>query len=112
MAATTDARLGLGAAAGVPAAFLVLAGLPYAVEDFTPGVGLDAVWGLGAMFVILLGPVVSGLAGLASLWSLWEQRGAPLRDHRVHLLTLLAVAAFAAVYVSAWGGAVIDWWFG
>ena len=47
---------------------------PYFAGDAWLVSGLDVLWGLGELFVVLLGPVAAGLAGGASLVALWDAR--------------------------------------
>lgn len=109
-AAAADARLVVGVAAACAIGFAACVLLPYAVgEEWLPP-GLDLFWMLGGAAVVLLGPVAAGLAGWASLTTLWA-RGDVLttRVRRMHLVTLLLVAAYAAGLAAAWSAGVFAW---
>jgi len=109
----SDARLALGVAAfcaiGLPTFVL----LPFtAGEEWLPP-GVDLLWMLAGVFVVVLGPLAAGLAGWASLVALWT-RGDVLatRMRQLHLLTLLLVATYAAGLAAAWSAGVFVWFRG
>jgi hypothetical protein len=106
-----DARLTVQVAAACVAAFAVFVVLPASVAEFALPPGLDAVWLVGGLLTIVLGPVVSGLCGFASMGALW-MHGAVLSTtaRRLHLVTLLLVAAVWLWFVSTWGSGVTSWW--
>ena len=72
--------------------------------------GLDVLWALAGVAVVLLGPVAAGLAGWSSLVALWV-RGDVLTTpvRRTHLVALLLVAAYAAGLAAAWSAGVVAW---
>ena len=108
--AASDARLAVGVAAGCATGLLAFGLLPYAAgEEWRPP-GLDLVWMLGGVAVLLLGPLAAGLAGWASLVALWARGDVlPTRVRRTHLVTLVLVAAYAAGLAAAWSAGVFAW---
>jgi hypothetical protein len=73
--------------------------------------GLDGVWAMGGLLTIVLGPVVAGLCGYVSFAALWLHGGVlPAGSRRLHLITLLLVAAVWLGLVSSWGSEVVSWW--
>ena len=109
--ATADARLGLGVAAACVLAFGAFVVLPVYVADLRLPAGLDSVWALCGMLAMVLAPVAAGLAAYASLRALWVGGDAlTAAARRLHLVTLLLVAALFLVLVSAWGSGVVSWW--
>jgi hypothetical protein len=90
--------------------FTVLVVLPYAVKDFAPPAGLDVLWSLGGPLALVLAPLAIGLAGLASWTSLWRRGDLDATTRRLHLVVLVAVAAFAAFLASHAGQSIIRWW--
>lgn len=93
------------------AAFAVFVVVPSSTAGFGPLPGVDAVWGMGGLLTIVLGPVVAGLCGYVSLAALWMHGGVlSALSRRLHLLTLLLVAAVWLGLVSAWGSDVVSWW--
>jgi len=108
--AASDARLSVGVAAGCTTGLAAFVLLPYAGGvEWLPS-GLDVLWGLCGVAVVLLGPVAAGLAGWSSLVALWV-RGDVLTTgvRRTHLVTLLLVAAYAAGLAAAWSTGVLAW---
>jgi hypothetical protein len=109
--ARADARLGLVVAAACAVAHGALVVLPYYVTDQWLPSGIDAVWALGAMLTVVLGPVAAGLAGYASFMALWLHGDALTpASRRLHLITLLLVAVLFVAIGSAWGTHVASWW--
>jgi len=108
--ATSDARLAVGVAAGCATGLVAFVLLPHAVGVESLPAGLDALWLVGAVAMVLLAPVATGLAGWSSLVALWV-RGDVLttRVRRTHLVTLLLVAAYAAGMGSAWSAGLMSW---
>ena len=108
--ARSDARLSVGVAAGCATGLAVFVLLPYAAgADWLPP-GLDVLWGLGGVAVVLLGPVAAGLAGWSSLVALWVRGDVlPTPVRRTHLVTLLLVGAYAAGLAAAWSTGVLAW---
>ena len=106
-----DARITVEVAAACVAAFAVFVVVPSLVAGFAPPAGFDSVWATGGLLTIVLGPVVSGLCGYVSLAALW-MRGDVLStpSRRLHLVTLLLVAALWLGLVSSWGSGVVSWW--
>ncbi len=93
------------------AAFVLFVVVPSSVAGFALPPGVDAVWGMGGLLTIVLGPVVAGLCGYVSFAALWmhgDVLSAPSR--RLHLVTLLLVAAVWLGLVSRWGSDVVSWW--
>jgi hypothetical protein len=108
---TGDARLTVGVAAACVAAFLVFVVVPYRVVGFEPPAGVDALWAVGGLLTIVLGPVAAGLAGFVSLAALWTQRDAPsATTRRLHVVTLLLVAVVWVALLSDGGSAMVAWW--
>ena len=106
-----DARLTVGVAAGCVVAFVVFVVLPYRFAGFAPPAGVDAVWAVGGLLTIVLGPVVAGLAGYVSLAALWVDGDVlSTTARRLHLVTLLLVAAVWVGLVSNGGSAMMAWW--
>jgi hypothetical protein len=106
-----DARMTAGVAAACVAAFAVFVVLPASVTAFALPPGLDAVWALGGLLTIVLGPVVAGLCGFVSLGALWLHGDVvSTAARRLHLVTLLLVAAVWIGFVSTWGSGVVSWW--
>ena len=108
--ARSDARLSVGVAAGCAVGLVTFVLLPYAAgADRLPS-GVDVLWGLGGVAIVLLGPVAAGLAGWSSLVALWV-RGDVLTTsvRRTHLVTLLLVGAYAAGLAVAWSTGVLAW---
>ena len=106
-----DARLTAGVSAACLAAFAVFVVVPSSVPVFALPPGVDAVWAMGGLLTIVLGPVVAGLCGYVSFTALWLHGGAlPARSRRLHLVTLLLVAAVWLGLVSSWGSDVVSWW--
>jgi H+/Cl- antiporter ClcA len=106
-----DARLTLAVTAASVAAFGVFVVVPPSVAEFDPPPGIDAVWSVGGLLTIFLGPVVAGLCGYVSAAALWRHRGAlsaPVR--RLHLVTLLLVAVAWLGLFSPWGSTMVSWW--
>lgn len=100
-----------GVAAACLAAFAVFVVLPSPVAGFAPPPGVDAVWGTGGLLTIVLGPVVAGLCGYVSLAALWMHGGVlSALSRRLHLVTVLLVAAVWLGLVSTWGSGVVSWW--
>ena len=108
---TLDARLTVEVAAACVAAFAVFVVVPASVAGFVLPSGLDAVWAMGGLLTIVLGPVVAGLCGCVSVGALWLH-GDVLSSatRRMHLVTLLLVAALWLGFVSTWGSGVVSWW--
>ena len=93
------------------AAFAVFVVVPSSVAGFAPPPGVDAVWATGGLLTIVLGPVVAGLCGYVSLAALWMDGDVlPALSRRLHLVTLLLVAAVWLGLVSTWGSGVVSWW--
>jgi hypothetical protein len=93
------------------AAFAVFVVVPPSVDDFAPPAGLDGVWALGGLLTIVLGPVAAGLCAFFSLSALWTHRDAmPASSRRLHLVTLVLVAAVWVGFLSGWGSSVVAWW--
>lgn len=93
------------------AALAVFVVVPTAVAGFALPTGVDAVWATGGLLTIVLGPVAAGLCGVVSLAALWTDRGVlTVRSRRLHLVTLLLVAAVWLGLVSTWGSGVVAWW--
>ena len=93
------------------AAFAVFVVIPPSVAGFAPPPGVDAVWTMGGLLTIVLGPVVAGLSGCVSLAALWMHGGVlSALSRRLHLATLLMVAAVWLGLVSTWGSDVVSWW--
>jgi len=110
-ATALDARLTLVVSAACVAAFGIFVVLPASVAGFAPPAGLDAVWVIGGLLTIVLGPVVAGLCGYVSLAALWTHGDVvSAATRRVHLVTLLLVAAVWLGFVSAWGSGIVSWW--
>ena len=106
-----DARLTVQVAAACVAAFAVFVVVPASVAGFAPPAGLDGVWMVGGLLTIVLGPVVAGLCAFASLGTLWLHGQVLSADaRRLHLVTLLLVAAVWLGFVSTWGSGVMSWW--
>ena len=102
--AAADARLALGVAAASAAGLGLFVLLPLAAGAEWPPPGLDLVWLLGSLATVFLGPLAAGLAGWASLVALWTHGAVlPTRVRRLHLVTLVVVAAYAAALAAAWG---------
>ena len=100
-----------GVSAACLAAFAVFVVVPSSVAVFALPPGVDAVWATGGLLTIVLGPVVAGLCGYVSFTALWLNGGAlPARSRRLHLVTLLLVAAVWLGLVSSWGSDVVSWW--
>lgn len=111
-AARSDVRLAVGVVAVALMGFAVLVVLPSAVTDFTAPAGTDALWSLGGSLTLVLAPVAAGLAGLASVVALWRRDDLGDTTRRLHLVVLLAVAAFAVFLASPAGRSAIAWWRG
>lgn len=109
-AGRSDARLAFGTVTAAVVAFAVLVVLPYAVNDFAPPAGLDILWSLGGPLVLVLAPWVAGVAGVASWLALWRRGDLDQATRRLHLVVLVAVAAFALFLVSHSGQSAIRWW--
>lgn len=109
-AARSDARLALGVVATAVAGFAVLVVLPSAVDDFRPPAGTDALWSLVGFLTLVLAPVAAGLAGFTSCVALWRRGDAGDATRRLHLMVLVAVAAFAVFLASPPGRSALDWW--
>jgi hypothetical protein len=93
------------------AAFAVFVVVPSSFAAFTLPPGLDGVWAMGGLLTIALGPVVAGLCGYVSFAALWLSGGVlPARSRRLHLTTLLLVAAIWLGLVSSWGSDILSWW--
>ena len=106
----SDARLSVGVAAGCAAGLAAFVLLPDAAGvEWLPS-GLDLLWALGGVAVVLLGPVAAGLAGWSSLVALWV-RGDVLTTsvRRTHLVSLLLLAAYAAGLAAAWSAGTLAW---
>ena len=100
-----------GLAAACLAAFAVFVVVPSSVAGFAPPPGVDAVWAMGGLLTIVLGPVVAGLCGYVSFAALWIHGGVlSALSRRLHLVTLLLVAAVWLGLVSTWGSEVVSWW--
>ena len=105
------ARLTAGVSAACLAAFAVFVVVPTSVAVFALPPGVDAVWAMGGLLTIVLGPVVAGLCGYVSFAALWLHGGGlPVGPRRLHLVTLLLVAAVWLGLVSSWGSDVVSWW--
>jgi hypothetical protein len=59
---------------------------------------------------LVLAPFATGLAGFASWLALWRRGDLDEATRRLHLLVLVAVAAFAVLLVSPAGQSAIRWW--
>ena len=106
-----DAQLTAGVSAACLAAFAVFVVAPSSVAVFALPPGVDSVWAMGGLLTIVVGPVVAGLCGYVSLAALWLHGDAlPARSRRLHLVTLLLVAAVWLGLVSSWGSEVVSWW--
>jgi len=106
-----DARLTATAAALCLASFAVFVVVPVSVDVFALPAGVDAVWAAGGLLTIVLGPVVAGLCGYVSFAALWVHGDVlPPGARRLHLVTLVVVAAVWLALLSAWGSGVISWW--
>ena len=109
-AGRSDARLALSTVTVAILGFAVLVVLPYAVDDFAPPAGLDSLWSLGGPLALVLGPTAAGLAGFASCVALLRRGDLNERTRRLHLVVVVAVAAFAVFLASHAGQSVIGWW--
>ena len=108
--AASDARLSVGVAAACATGLAAFVLLPDAAgPEWLPS-GLEVLWMLGGVAVVLLGPVAAGLAAWSSLVALWV-RGDVLTTpvRRTHLVTLLLVAAYATGLAAAWSTGVLAW---
>ena len=105
--AASDARLAFGVAAACATGLSAFVLLPFtAGEDWLPP-GLDLLWMLAGVLVVVLGPLAAGLAGWASLVALWSRGDVlPTRARRLHLLTLLLVATYAVGLAASWSAGV------
>ena len=110
-ATARDARLTVGVAAACVAALVVFVVVPSSVTGFALPPGVDAVWVVGGLLTIFLGPAAAGICGCVSIAALWT-RGDVMsaRTRRLHLVTLLLVAVVWLGYVSSWGSNVMAWW--
>lgn len=84
--------------------------LPSVVDDFAPPAGLDVLWSLGGALALVLAPTAAGLAGFASCVALWRRGDLDDTTRRLHLIVLVAVAAFATFLASPAGRSTIGWW--
>jgi hypothetical protein len=106
-----DARLTAGVAAACLAAFAVFVVVPSSVAELELPPGLDGVWLMGGLLTLVMGPVVAGLCGYVSFAALWAHGDVlSARARRLHLLTLVLVAAVWLGLVSSWGSDVVSWW--
>ena len=104
----SDARLALGLAAACALSFPLFVLWPYAAGNSWQPPGVDQLWVLGMLISVLIGPVVAGLAGWASLTALLTHGAVlPTRTRRLHLATLVLVAAlFTSLLVARNAGAM------
>ena len=110
-ATARDARLTVEVAAACVAALVVFVVVPSSVTGFALPPGVDAVWMVGGLLTIFLGPVVAGICGCVSIASLWTRSDVmSTRTLRLHLVTLILVAVVWLGYVSTWGSHVMAWW--
>jgi hypothetical protein len=108
--AASDARLSAGIAMGCATGLAVFVLLPYSLGAEWLLSGLDVLWALGGMAVVLLGPVAAGLAAWSSLVALWFRDDVLTTSvRRTHLVTLLLVAAYAAGLAAAWSTGALAW---
>jgi hypothetical protein len=108
--AASDARLSAGIATGCAIGLAVFVLLPYSLGAEWLLSGLDVLWALGGMAVVLLGPVAAGLAAWSSLVALWFRDDVLTTSvRRTHLVTLLLVAAYAAGLAAAWSTGALAW---
>jgi hypothetical protein len=108
--AASDARLSAGIATGCATGLAVFVLLPYSLGAEWLLSGLDVLWALGGMAVVLLGPVAAGLAAWSSLVALWFRDDVLTTSvRRTHLVTLLLVAAYAAGLAAAWSTGALAW---
>jgi len=108
--AASDARLAFGVAAACATGLPTFVFLPFiAGEEWLPP-GVDVLWMLAGVLVVVLGPLAAGLAGWTSLVTWWA-RGDVLatRVRRLHLLTLLLVATYAVGLAASWSAGVFVW---
>ncbi len=106
----TDARLLLGSALAVPAAFTLFVLLPAGDPDLGLPMNLDAVVGLGGLLVLVFGPFVWGVAGCATIVALWSRRDMPYTERRLYLVTIAALLGFLVVLTSDASESAIAWW--
>jgi len=106
----TDARLLLGSAIAVPAAFVTLVLLPAGDQGFTLPMDLDVLVGLGGLLTLVLGPFVCGVAGWATLVALCGWRDLPSAERRMLLVTVALLLGFLAVLMSERSEDAISWW--
>ena len=106
----SDARLALGLATLCAVAFPLFVLWPYAAGDSWQPPGVDQLWALGMLISVLIGPIVAGLAGWASLIALCARPDVlTTRVRRMHLITLVLVAAYAAAWSAAWSAGGFAW---
>jgi hypothetical protein len=106
----SDARLALGLAAVGALSFPLFVLWPHAAGDSWQPLGVDQLWALGMLASVVIGPVVAGLAGWASLVALWTSGAAlPAGTRRLHLATLVLVAALFTTLLVAKDAGALAW---
>lgn len=109
-ARVSDARLTLGVAAATNLALVLFVLLPERDPDHSLVGGLGALWMLGAVATVFLGPVAAGLAAYAGALAL-GLHGAALTtaERRSYVLSLALAAVFLAGLALAWGSDGLVW---
>ena len=100
----TDAQLSVGVVVATNVALGLFVLLPERNPDLRLPAGLDALWMLGAVATVFLGPVAAGLAAYAGSVALGLHGGSlEASERRTYAVTLALAALFLVGLVLAWG---------
>ncbi|MBA2952585.1 hypothetical protein GON03_21425 [Nocardioides sp. MAH-18] len=106
----TDAQLTVGVVVATDVALVLFVLLPERNPDLPLPAGLDALWMLGAVATVFLGPVAAGLAAYAGASALvLHGRTLGASERRSSLLTLALAAVFLIGLALAWGADGLVW---
>ena len=84
--------------------------LPAYASEVTVPSSLGALWMLGTIMSVVLGPLAAGLAGYASFVALWLHGGAlPTSARRLHLVTIVVAVVFLALFMTVGADILAGW---